>query len=281
MSRSAVLIALSLALPGMAAAQVRDSEPKVKQVVPPTPRTPPMVTITYTDYAFDVPEHLPAGMTTFHAVNNGKELHSGTLVRLDSARTMPDLLEAMKTPGPLPAWAKLYGGPQNASTVTMNLPAGNYVWICLMPDADGIPHFVKGMVRPLKVGPDKVSASAPAPDRVVTMADYNFTVSKPITRGRHVLRVATAPKAQAHELVIIRVPPGKSAKDVMAWGGPPTRPPPAESVEGLAAMDPGTVNYTTVDFKPGNYVLICFVPDAKDHQTHAAHGMVKEFTVGR
>jgi uncharacterized cupredoxin-like copper-binding protein len=279
MSRSAVFIILTLALPAAAGAQVRDSAPKVKQVVPPTPRTPRMVTITYTDNAFDVPEHLPAGMTTFHAVNNSKELHHGTLVRLDSGRTVPDLLEALKKSGPLPTWAKLYGGPQNAGTVTMNLPAGNYVWVCLIPGADGIPHFVKGMVRPLTVGPDKLSASAPAPDRIVTMADYNFTISRPITRGRHVLRVVTAAKSQPHELVIIHLSSGTSAKDVMAWSAHPNGPPPAESVEGIAAMNPGTVNYTTVDFKPGNYVLICFVPDAKDGQPHAAHGMVKEFTV--
>jgi hypothetical protein len=30
---------------------------------------------------------------------------------------------------------------------------------------------------------------------------------------------------------------------------------------------------------PGNYVMLCFLPDAKDGKPHLDHGMVKEFTV--
>lgn len=44
-------------------------------------------------------------------------------------------------------------------------------------------------------------------------------------------------------------------------------------------QQPGQVNYTTLEFKAGHYALICFVPDAKDGQPHAMHGMVKEFTI--
>jgi hypothetical protein len=37
--------------------------------------------------------------------------------------------------------------------------------------------------------------------------------------------------------------------------------------------------YFTADLTPGNYVLLCFVPDAKDGKAHMEHGMVKEFKV--
>jgi hypothetical protein len=30
---------------------------------------------------------------------------------------------------------------------------------------------------------------------------------------------------------------------------------------------------------PGNYVLICFEPDAKDGMPHFVHGMLQAFTV--
>src|SRR5256884_1184321 len=46
----------------------------------PAPRAarPSLVTITATDYAFGVPDTIPAGLTTFRLVNQGKELHHET-----------------------------------------------------------------------------------------------------------------------------------------------------------------------------------------------------------
>jgi hypothetical protein len=35
-----------------------------------------------------------------------------------------------------------------------------------------------------------------------------------------------------------------------------------------------------MDFEPGRYALLCFVPDAGDGMPHFMHGMVQEFTVG-
>jgi hypothetical protein len=38
-------------------------------------------------------------------------------------------------------------------------------------------------------------------------------------------------------------------------------------------------NTIEVNLEPGEYGLICFVPDAKDGKPHIAHGMVTQFTV--
>jgi len=35
----------------------------------------------------------------------------------------------------------------------------------------------------------------------------------------------------------------------------------------------------TADFAPGNYALVCFIPDSKDGKPHYAHGMTKQFNV--
>jgi hypothetical protein len=275
--RSRLLVALCLALPAMGAAQVKDSTPKP----PPPHRTPSTrsITVTYSDNAFSAPDVIPAGTSTIVANNQGKELHQGALVRLDSGRTMQDLLAVLKGPAPLPAWATLYGGPQNSGSAVMNLPPGNYVWVCFVPSVDGVPHFAKGMIRAMTVGPARVAASAPAPDITVTMADYNWVLSRPITAGRHVLRVVVAVKSQAHEFMVVRLPAGKTVQDVMAWIANPVGLPPAETIVGIAPMQPGTVAYSSVAFIPGHYVLICLVPDAKDGKSHALHGMVKELTV--
>jgi hypothetical protein len=275
--RSGLVIVLTLALPVAGAAQVKDSTAKP----PPARRTPPTrsVTITYTDNAFAAPDVIPAGVNTITAVNQGKELHQGALVRLDSGRTMPDLLAALKGPAPLPGWATLYGGPQNSGSAVINLPAGRYVWVCFIPGADGTPYFAKGMVRALQVGPGHVAASAPPPDLTVTMTDYTWTFSKPITAGRHVMRVVVGVKSQPHEFMVVRLPAGKTVQDVMAWIANPVGLPPAETITGVAPMQPGSVASSTVVFKPGHYVLICLVPDVKDGKSHALHGMVKEITL--
>jgi hypothetical protein len=35
----------------------------------------------------------------------------------------------------------------------------------------------------------------------------------------------------------------------------------------------------TLDLVPGDYVLVCYVPDAHDGKPHLAHGMIRELVV--
>ena len=65
----------------------------------------------------------------------------------------------------------------------------------------------------------------------------------------------------------------------MAWLGKMEGPPPGKALGGIAGMQTGMSEYFSADFVPGNYVLICFVPDAKDGKPHFAHGMVQQITV--
>ena len=44
-------------------------------------------------------------------------------------------------------------------------------------------------------------------------------------------------------------------------------------------MAAGQVNVVDMDFTPGSYALVCFVPDMKDGAPHFVHGMVRTFTV--
>jgi len=88
----------------------------------PAPRTtgPNVVTITATDYAFGMPDTIPAGLTTFRLVNQGKELHHASLVRLGEGKSAADfqagLAAAMKSHAPSPPWMTFPGGP-NAVTL--------------------------------------------------------------------------------------------------------------------------------------------------------------------
>ena len=44
-------------------------------------------------------------------------------------------------------------------------------------------------------------------------------------------------------------------------------------------MRPGVTSYVRARLTPGNYMLLCFVPDAKDGKPHLEHGMVLPFSV--
>ena len=55
--------------------------------------------------------------------------------------------------------------------------------------------------------------------------------------------------------------------------------PPATAKGGIAGIKPGSTHFFDVDLTPGEYVLICFVPDSKDGKPHAMHGMLQKVTI--
>jgi hypothetical protein len=246
---------------------------------------PHQMTVVATDYKFDAPDQVPAGMMTIHLVDNGSELHHVAFIKLNDGKTIADVEQAMKTQGPMPSWAVDYGGVNPShpgggmSTTTQMLEPGNYAMLCFIPSADGIPHFAKGMVRPLTVtASTDASAPAPSEDIVMTLNDYSFTTSKPITAGMHTIKIENA-ASQSHELVLARLAPGKKAEDLPAWVEKMSGPPPAEPIGGVPAMVKGGIAYFTANFTPGEYALVCFLPDAKDGKPHFTHGMVKQIHV--
>ena len=246
---------------------------------------PHQLTVVATEYKFDAPDQVPAGMMTIHLVDNGQEMHHVAFVKLDNGKTISDIEQALKTQGPMPSWAVDYGGVNpphpggGMATTTEQLEPGNYALICFVPSPDGTPHFAKGMVRPLTVTPSS-DASAPAPvaDIDMTLDNYSFTTSKPITAGKHTLKIQNN-ASQPHELVLARLAPGKKAEDLPAWVEKPAGPPPGEPIGGVPAIDKGGTAYVTVDFTPGDYAFVCFLPDPKDGKPHFEHGMVKQVHV--
>ena len=66
--------------------------------------------------------------------------------------------------------------------------------------------------------------------------------------------------------------------DFAKWGRrwSASRPAPCTGVNGIV---PGGKAFVEVDLAPGEYGLICFVPDSKDGKGHYRHGMAKKVTV--
>ncbi|HEX5435582.1 MAG TPA: hypothetical protein VFW98_00380 [Gemmatimonadaceae bacterium] len=249
---------------------------------------PNVVTVTARDFAFDAPDSIPAGLTTLHLVNSGKQLHHMQLIKLDSGKTVADFAKAMKSmkpDSPLPSWAHEAGGVNaprpggGEASATLTMDPGTYAMICVIPGPDGVPHVMKGMARALTVVPSSApAATMPVADDTVQLSDYAFSMSSPITAGTHTIRVVND-GPQPHELFIARLAPGKTAADLAVWVLHQQGPPPADPMGGVPAMSVGEDEFVTINFQPGTYGFFCFVPDAKDGKPHAAHGMVKQFTV--
>jgi len=247
---------------------------------------PTVITVTASDYAYKGPDSVPAGPVTVRLVNDGKELHQVQLIKMEQGKTVDDVAQALKAGGPAPSWIKFVGGPNGVAPgkeaeATSVLPAGNYAYLCFIPSPDGVMHAAKGMVRPFKVTAAASTASfePPSADVTIKLVDYDFQTSAPLKAGRHQIAVENA-GPQPHELVLLRLAPGKTTEDFGAWAEHGMKgPPPAEPIGGVTLLDKGGRGSFSADLTPGDYGFICFFPDSKDGKPHLAHGMMKSFKV--
>lgn len=280
MPRHSLLRTTAAVLGATLAACAKTEKPADQAAAPPAAPAPaPVVHVTATDYAFDAPDSLPAGITTFHLMDSGKEPHHLVLVKMSMAD-----LQKMNPNAPPPADLVMSGGanaamPGGTAEATVELLPGEYTMVCMIPSPDGKPHMMKGMMHALKVTPAAgATAAMPTPDITVKLVDYDFQFSAPLTAGRHVVRIENAAE-QVHEMVMVKLEPGKTAEDFAKWSEKPNGPPPGALVNGGAPMTKGIANTVVMDLAPGNYGLMCFVADAKDGKLHLVHGMIKNITI--
>ena len=263
---------------------------------------PNVVSLSATEYAFNAPDSIPAGWTTFRMANHGNEIHYGHIVRLDSGRTVRDMVdayaEAIRTSGPRPKWVTRFGGPGgttpgDSSSVTQYLEPGSYVWICPVEDNDGNPHFGKGEFKTFVVhaaGSVVTDRSgAPDADMVIRLMDYSFALDSPLVTGRHMIRVENA-GVEPHDLVMMKLAPGKTMEELQRGLNPERArrpdqsedPPPLESLVtlagGIAVIAPGMESFFEAQFSPGEYVLVCMTT-APDGRSHIEHGMIRQISV--
>lgn len=274
------------ALAGACGAADGAKQPVVREAAAETARPAPnVVTVTAAEFSFHTQRTIPAGVTTLRLVNQGQALHHLQVIRLAAGHTAQEFLQAMGKSDAPPAWATPIGGPNapapggGVSEGTLDLQPGEYVLICMIPGPDGAPHAAHGMVVPLTVVPAKgPTAAEPRADVRMALTDYAFGITPEMKAGHHVVRVENG-AGQPHEVFIARLAPGKTVQDLMAWLQNEQGPPPAAPVGGTSFLARGEVNYVNLDLAPGEYALLCFVPDAKDGKPHVAHGMFRQITV--
>ena len=244
--------------------------------------------ITATDFAFDAPATIPAGTTKVTLTNAGKEEHQAQVAGLVEGKTFADLTAALQGPdeGAALALVNLSGGPTGVQpgasvSTTSTLEPGQYVFLCFVQGADGVPHFAKGMIKPIEVTEGATPAALPDSDAQLALQDFAFVGLDTLSAGAHTVSV-TNNGPQAHEATIVKLADGVEATDLSAMfsaAAPPAGPPPFTGAAGVAGIAPGTTVNMDVDLEPGRYAFLCFVPDLASGAPHAALGMIGALTV--
>jgi hypothetical protein len=244
----------------------------------------PTLTIVAKEYGYDLPAEVLSGPTRLTLTNSGRELHHAQLVKLEEGKTLKDLA-ALPAGGPPPSWMVPVGGPGAAepgqsTSVVQPLAPGEYAVFCFIPSpSDHKAHMMKGMVAGFRVVPAKKFADMPKADVTVRMVDFGYAPSAPLTAGKRVIKVVND-GPQLHELVLFRLAPGKTLADFAKWNPETaTEPPPGNFIGGTVAMAPGGESLVETTLEAGAYVLVCYIPDAKDGKPHFAHGMMMPLTV--
>jgi hypothetical protein len=181
---------------------------------------------------------------------------------------------------------KFLGGPNavapgQEANATAVLEPGQYAYLCLIPSPDRVLHVSKGMSRAFTVTEARAGSAQALPrsDATIKLVDYGFETSRPLTPGRQTILVENA-GPQPHELVLLRLAPGKKVEDFATWAMTGMKgQPPAEPLGGIVVIEKGARGTFDVELTPGEYGLICFVPDTKDGKPHLAHGMMTTIRV--
>jgi hypothetical protein len=250
--------------------------------------TVPEVIYKGLDYAFEGQYTIETGLVTLEFENIGDDDHHLKIARINDGVTYEELVASLERDG-LGALALLetVGGvgvlqPGVSQSVTVNLEKpGLYVALCLIPNADGIPHYALGMIRPLEVVAATTAndTEAPQADLKVQMLDFGYDVPTEIAAGEQVWKVFNA-GVQPHELAVGKLKEGKTIAYVMTFvQNEQQGKAPFEFVGGAQVMATGYSNFVEFDFEVGEYVALCFVPDPATGLPHILLGMVRPFTV--
>lgn len=237
------------------------------------------------DFAFQGPAEVQSGWVTVNFSNVGQEAHHAQFAKLNDGVTPQQIQDALKQSEQAAlALVTLVGGPSvidpnGNGSVTLNLAPGQYMLLCFLPGADGVPHLAKGMVAPLTVkGAGASTAAEPKSDVTVNMADFHYTMPAEVKAGKQVWKIIND-GPQPHEIVVLKLEDGKTPDDVFAFFAKPEGKPPFVSIGGMQGMNKGAAPaFINFDLPAGTYVALCNIPDAKTGKAHSALGMVMAFT---
>ncbi len=228
------------------------------------------VEVIATDFGYQLPTgDIPAGQVAMTLANRGSENHHLTLVRLGDGMRADDVMAGLgKGDGSVLARTTAVGGPNGVApgakgTVTVDLTPGTYVAVCHIPSPqDSVSHAAKGMVSSFTVssGAPAVTPVMPATNGTITISKGGFQVPAGLSSGSYRMQNDFDQPAEA---ALVKLRPGATAKDVLAFlgGQAPPGPPPFTPAGGVTTLAPRGSAVADLELTKGTYALLSFAPD--------------------
>ncbi len=250
-----------------------------------------------------MPSSVPANTPIVVGFTNKESFeidHEFVVLQLPAGKTPQDVINDAKKKGPSGEddWIHYADSgdpiPTNSShAVTMVLPPGNYVATCWQTGkaggGTGPPHVTIGMIAPFTA-----SASTAAPAGAGAPASYNVFVQNFTYHGMPSSVPANKPIVVGfinkesfeidHEYVVLRLPAGKTAQDVIAdakKNGPNAEDNWIHYADSGDPLPTNSGTAVTMDLAPGTYVATCWQTGKAGGGTgppHVTIGMITQFT---
>jgi hypothetical protein len=264
----------------------------------------PEVEITVGPDGVEAPSELPAGLhlVTFAAAEpfigylNVMQAPEG----LSEEEAAEQALAAARDDLVQPGW--VYAGGTNTpnvgetATIIVDLQPGEYqiaasYYTEEAGGEDEIMELVPLTVTEAEAGASPAAAAEPA--ATVTLEetdDLQYIVTPdPVPAGPQVWKITNTGEMHAHHVVMVRVPEGTTAQDIIGEFNAMMAgtPPPADGgvfaqfiwVGYAALQSGGWTTWAEFDLEPATYAVICFIIDPETGRPHAADGMVTVFNV--
>ena len=286
------LLALSLTAASLAATWEAPTNRSMSHGSAPATPTPFNLTATSTGYSG--PSTVQAGYVAVDLSNTSKmpvdaaffRLRPGVSEAQFRAALSATALHSVKNADyKLAQMADVLGGPGTTgpgghASAVVHLTPGRYLLSSGSSDFGGHNSLMSlGYYKAVTVtGPELNNAPSMA-DYTSKMLDFRFELPASVAAGTHTWHLSNEGK-EAHFMLVAKLLPGKTIKDVMAAMMSSTGPPPVDfqHAQGSQALTAGQAQNFSLDLSTGHYAVVCFI-GSKDGTEHAAMGMLQELVV--
>ena len=261
----------------------------------------PQITITARDFAFDMPDEVPAGWVALTLVNASEYAnHHALFGRLSEGTTLDDVKAALaedagggSSEGPDPRFdeSKQFFMPDTdpgaSNQATVELTPGTWVIFSVsvadMTGQDPRADWEQGSIRLFEVVDTGNTATPPAADIVLTIGNEDADMPAEIEAGTHTVQIVNGGDAENASAFFLRLENGATVEDILAsfeafFSGAQVDPadmPVFHAVGGLMMYNSGDSFCTTIDFQPGDYAAITSIHG----EDFPYAGLSKSFTV--
>ena len=236
--------------------------------------------------SIETPPTVPAGITTVRLTIKGGVRREVVVHRIPAGTTPENLVRgaAGRPERWFDQWS--FGGPAAPrdsaldATATVDLRPGRYAIVAYEVDSAGRPRGDKYVWRDVTAMatsiliPDRFAV----PDLTVRIKDSNVTVLGTVRTGQRIVQVDNA-GARPHELLIVRLRPGKTIDDVRRWDRDRAESPPFFYVGGLTPMSSGVTAQTKLLLQRGVHVVLCAMRHGGARERDYQRGVMTSFMV--